>query len=120
MLTGDDLASVLPDKTPEERDLIAADVEALAAIYTPCLADLGAVQVAQFKAIVRRAVAYDVEAGGGAVTSRSLSAGPFSRAEQVDTRQRQAGMLFAPAQIDALRALCGGRRRRAFSVSMIP
>lgn len=128
IITGEDLASSLPGLTGPELEKAADDAEALAETYAPCLFDpafnpaapANVRKVARFKAIVRRAVAYDAEAGAGAVTSTSTTAGPFARNEQVDTTQKQSGMLFSPAQIDALRALCGGRGRRAFGVSMVP
>lgn len=129
IITGEDLASSLPGMTGPELEKAAEDAEALAETYAPCLFDpafdpaapVNARKVARFRAIVRRAVAYDAEAGSGAVTTTSVSApGGFSKNQSVDTKQKQAGMLFSPAQIDALKALCGGRGRRAFGVSMIP
>lgn len=129
ILVGDDLASSLPGLTGPELEKVADDAEALAESFAPCLFDpafdpgaaVNARKVARFKAIVRRAVAYDAEAGSGAVTTTSVSApGGFSKNQSVDTKQKQAGMLFSPAQVDALRALCGGRGRRVFGVSMMP
>ncbi|WP_010540380.1 hypothetical protein [Dietzia alimentaria] len=110
----DDLRSSLPGKTETEMQQIADEAEALAAAYAPCLfspafdaADpANAHRVASFKAILRRAVAYDSAAGSGAVTTTSVRADAFSKDQQIDTRQRQSGMLFSPLQIDALRALC--------------
>lgn len=128
IIDGGDLRSSLPGRSDAELEEIAADVEALAETYAPCLfvasfdpaTPVNARKVAQFKAIVRRAVAYDAEAGSGAVTTTSVSAaGGFSKNQSIDTTQKQAGMLFSPAQADALKALCG-RRLRAGGVSMVP
>lgn len=128
IIDGRDLRSSLPGRTDEELEEVANDVEALAETYAPCLflptfdpaLPTNARKVAQFKAIVRRAVAYDAEAGAGAVTTTAVSApGGFSKNQSVDTTQKQAGMLFSPAQIEALKALCG-RRARAGGVSMVP
>ena len=124
----DDLRPSLPGKTDEQLEAMAVEAEALAAAYAPCLfapgfdpADpVNARRVASAKAILRRAVVYDAEAGTGAVTSTSVRAGDFSKDHQVDTKQKQSGMLFSPMQADALRALCPPKIRPqgAYSVPL--
>lgn len=122
----EDLRSSLPGKTDEQIEQLADEAEALAAAYAPCLfsptfdaADpVNAQRVASFKAILRRAVAYDTAAGTGAVTSTSVRADAFSKDQQIDTRQRQSGMLFSPLQIEALRRLCPPKVRDLGSYSV--
>lgn len=121
-----DLRSSLPGRTDEELQQFADEAEALAAAYAPCMfaasfdaqAPANAQRVASFKAILRRAVSYDVAAGTGAVTTTSVRADAFSKDQQIDNRQRQSGMLFSPLQIDALRRLCPPKVRDLGSYSV--
>lgn len=122
----DDLRSSLPGKTDNELQQIADEAEALAAAYAPCLFaasfdpvdPVNAQRIASFKAILRRAVAYDTAAGHGAVTTTSVRADAFSKDQQIDNRQRQSGMLFSPMQVEALRKLCPPKVRDLGSYSV--
>ena len=103
-----DLAASLPDVDPVRLDEVIADAVAFARVYAPCIDSdafkANAAKVAALKAILRKAIVYDIEAGSGAVTQQT--AGPFS--QSVDTTQRASSTFFSKAQQDALRALCRG------------
>lgn len=126
IITVEDLRSSLPGRTDEEIQQFADEAEALAAAYAPCLfapgfdrsSPVNAHRVASLKAILRRAIAYDVAAGSGAVTTTSVRADAFSKDQQIDNRQRQSGMLFSPMQVEALRRLCPPKVRDLGSYSV--
>lgn len=96
------------------------DAEVYAAIAAPPLAhasQLTAVQRSQVRAILRRAVLRQADAGSGALSHET--AGPYSYT--LDTRRAHADAFLTDAEKDALRAVVGLRRStQAFTVDLLP
>src|SRR5690625_3786214 len=112
-------ANIAPDKA----QAMIEDVEAVAVLAAPCLADAEFREDEAYKgaakAILRQAVLRRNEAGTGAVSQ--AGAGPFQ--QTVDNRNPIRGLLW-PSEIAQLRDLCaqyrGESQDQAFTVSMIP
>lgn len=97
-----DLAASLPGLSPERASELCADANAEALLAAPCLATLtDATKLASAKAILRRAIRYEVESGGSVQTQTT---GPHS--VTVAPSARRAPRLLAPLQVADLRALC--------------
>lgn len=101
------------------------DAEASAVMVAPCLADpafmADPAMRAAVKAILRGAVLRWNDAGSGALSAHTQTAGPFSNAETYDTRQQRRGM-FWPSEIAQLQELCGrfaGSKAGAFTVDTL-
>ena len=103
------------------------DAEAMAALAAPCLSDpefqSDVPRVAAVKAILRGAILRWHEAGAGALSQKTQTAGPFNQSESFDTRQQRRGM-FWPSEITQLRDLCdafnGDTSSGVFSVDTVP
>ena len=121
ILTVDDFAAwdvAEPEKLPE----LVEDVLATAAIVAPCLTDPAFPYGRAARATLREAVLRRLDAGTGAVVTRSEGTGPFSRSETIDNRTRRA--ILSPSDIGDLQALCrafnGATRPRAGAVNLDP
>ena len=98
-------------------DAMIEAATAQAVIAAPCLdSELDEAQRAATKAILVAAIVRWDEAGTGAKTTVSETAGPFARSETLDTTGARRG-LFWPSEIKALQAICK-RSARPFSVDM--
>lgn len=78
-------------------------------------------QLAEAKLILLGTLKRWAEAGAGALTQHSQTAGPFNHSESYDTRQRTGYNLW-PSEITELQSLCNGQARsgRAFEVDTMP
>lgn len=102
------------------------DAEAMAALAAPCLSDStfqgDDARRAAVKAILRGAVLRWHEAGSGALTQKTQTAGPFNNSESYDTRQQRRGM-FWPSEITQLRDMCsafsGRSSGKAFAIDTV-
>jgi len=103
LLTVEDFRLSLPDTPDEELQILIEDAEALAALYAPCITSPTFKQTAAAKAIIRKAVIYDVKAQEEGNNIAKESTGPYSVDYATPTR---SGALFSKAQIEALKALC--------------
>lgn len=103
------------------------DAEAMAMLAAPCLSDPefqgDTTRVAAVKAILRGAVLRWNDAGSGALTQHSKTAGPFTNSESYDTR-RDRRVMFWPTEIAQLRDLCaafnGAGKSAAFTIDTAP
>lgn len=110
-----------------EADELAGIVDGLnakAERVAPCLTDTGPApsegQLAEAKLILLGTLKRWAEAGAGALTQRTQTAGPFNQSESYDTRQRTGYNLW-PSEISDLQGLCGGAASgRAFEVDTMP
>ncbi len=80
---------------------------AQAVLAAPCLSatDLTDVQKLAVKGILRTAILRWDEAGTGAKSSTSVTAGPFTQSETIDHSQERRGV-FWPSEIRALQSIC--------------
>lgn len=93
------------------------DAIALAIEAAPCLADPAFNKRGAVRAILRGALLRWIESGSGALSSVNETAGPFSTVQTFDTRQDRNSM-YRPAEINALRRLCGKSGFGAFAVDL--
>lgn len=114
-LTTDDL-ELFASIDDEKAEQMIADVEALAVLAAPCLAEtdeLSDAQTAAVKAVLRSAVLRWNEAGSGALQAQTV--GGIS--ESYDDRQTRRSM-FWPTEITQLQDICGGSSgSSAFSIT---
>lgn len=110
---------------PAKAEAMIEDAEAMAVLAAPCLSDPefqgDTAKVAAVKAILRGAILRWDDAGSGALSQHSQTAGPWTESESYDTRTPRRAM-FWPTEIAQLRDLCGnsGSSGRAFEVDTIP
>lgn len=103
----------------ELRDIVDG-LNAKALRVAPCLADSPtAEQSAEARLVLLGTLKRWTEAGAGALTQRSQTAGPFNQSESYDTRQRTGYNLW-PSEISELQAIClsGAENDGAFTVDM--
>lgn len=90
-------------------EAMITDTVAKAALVAPCILRPDFAEnewkMAALKAILRTAILRWADAGSGALSSYSVSAGPFSQSESFDNRQYRRAM-FWPTEIIDLRKLC--------------
>lgn len=99
---------------------IVAGLNAKAARVAPCLADSPTPeQEAEARLILLGTLKRWAEAGAGALTQRSQTAGPFTTSDSFDTRQRTGYNLW-PSEISDLQGVClsGNEDSGAFMVDM--
>ncbi|GAA3175791.1 hypothetical protein [Rhodococcus baikonurensis] len=98
----EDLRPYLPGLPDEELQRWIEDAVGIAAQLAPCIERASFAHRAALKAILRSAIRYNASTGNGGVTQ--MSAGPFQ--QTIDARQAQSGILFSPAQVRQLEAMC--------------
>lgn len=104
---------------------IVAGLNAKAERVAPCLTGTDPApsesQLAEAKLILLGTLKRWAEAGAGALTQHSQTAGPFTTSDSYDTRQRTGYNLW-PTEIAQLQDLCGasGGSGRAFEVDTMP
>ena len=99
---------------------IVEGLNAKALRVAPCLADSPtAEQSAEARLVLLGTLKRWAEAGAGALTQRSQTAGPFTASDSLDTRQRTGYNLW-PSEISELQAIClsGSGNDGAFTVDM--
>lgn len=119
----DDLPRPVVDAfEPGELDRIVAGLNAKALRVAPCLLDDPTPeQLAEAGLILLGTIKRWAEAGAGALTQKSRTAGPFTDSESYDTRQRTGYNLW-PSEITDLQNICiaGSDSGGAFMVDMTP
>lgn len=107
------------DLSPTTKDAFEGDelvgilegLNAKAARVAPCLSSTdpapSAAQLAEAKLLLLGTVKRWADAGAGALTQKSQTAGPFNTSESYDTRQRTGYNLW-PSEITDLQAICAG------------
>lgn len=103
LLTVEEIRASLPDTPDEELEILIEDAEAIAALYAPCITSPVFKQRAAAKAIIRKAIVYDVKAqeeGNNVVRERT---GPYDVEYRTPTR---SGAFYSKQQVEALKALC--------------
>ena len=102
-------------------DLIT-DALAQARIIAPCIDDDEFPYHEAARATLREAVLRRLDAGTGAVTTRTEGVGPFQRTETIDNRSRR--VILQPVDITDLQRLCakflGDPMPRAGAVNLDP
>lgn len=88
------------------------DATALAVLAAPCIDDIGFVNLAAVKAILRGAILRWNDAGSGVLLSET--AGPFG--QTLDTRVPRKS-LFWPSEIEQLQSLCSTGNSYTLSVA---
>lgn len=99
---------------------ILAGLNAKALRVAPCLSDDPTPeQIAEARLLLLGTLKRWAEAGAGALTQRSQTAGPFNQSESYDTRQRTGYNLW-PSEISELQSIClsGSGDDGAFMVDM--
>lgn len=118
----DDLPAAI--QSNELVDAMVAAANAKAARIAPCLVSTdpapSAELLAEAKLVLIGAVQRWTDAGSGALSQRTQTAGPYSNTETIDTRQRTGYNLW-PSEITQLQDLCkSGGTASAFSVDTAP
>lgn len=109
----------------DELQRIVDGLNAKAERVAPCLSATdpapSAGQLAEAKLILLGTLKRWAEAGAGALTQRSQTAGPYNQSESFDTRQRTGYNLW-PSEITQLLDVCGngGPSGRAFEIDTMP
>ena len=103
LLTVEDIRSSLPDTPDEELEILIEDAEAIAALYAPCITSPVFKQKAAAKAIIRKAIIYDVQSQEEGSNVAKETTGPYSVDYRTPTR---SGTFYSKAQVEALKALC--------------
>lgn len=103
LLNVEDLQVSLPDVPSDELQQMITDAEAIAAIHAPCITNPTFKHKAAAKAIIRKAIIYDVNAQEEGNNVSKQSTGPHAIEYKTATRN---GAFYSKSQIDALKALC--------------
>ncbi|MDV8066393.1 hypothetical protein R4P64_07740 [Rhodococcus sp. IEGM 1366] len=101
-ITIEDLRPYLPGRPDTDLQDYIDDALGIAIQIAPCIERPSFAHRAALKGILRSAIRYNASAGNGSVTQ--TSSGPFQKT--TDTRQAQSGILFSPAQVERLEAMC--------------
>ena len=123
-ITPEDLAA-FADIDSAKAEAMIEDAEAMAGLAAPCLSDsefaADPTYRAAVRAVLRGAVLRWHEAGSGALSQKTQTAGPFNQSESYDTRTQRRAM-FWPSEVAQLRDLCaafnGDTGGEAFMVDM--
>lgn len=122
IITADDL----PEKVrsalePQVLAAMLAGANARAARVAPCLLDSeDEAALAEARLILLGAIQRWAEAGSGAFTQQSQTAGPFTQSTSFDNRQRHGFNLW-PSEIEQLQGLCDrSDQGKAFTVDTAP
>ena len=118
--TGDLPQKVVDAFEGEELRDIVDGLNAKALRVAPCLADEPTPeQTAEAKMVLLGTLKRWAEAGAGALTQHTQTAGPFNRSESYDTRQRTGYNLW-PSEVTELQSICasGTGDDGAFMVDM--
>lgn len=112
-----DLPQIVVDAfEPGELQSIVDGLNAKALRAAPCLLDDPTPeQVSEARLTLLGTIKRWAEAGAGALTQRSRTAGPFSDSESYDTRQRTGYNLW-PSEIAELQSICQTEGGDAFTV----
>ncbi|MFF5793684.1 hypothetical protein ACFY5D_16685 [Paeniglutamicibacter sp. NPDC012692] len=117
----EDLQAFDPDISEAKAAIMVKDAIARAKQLAPFLAsdDLDQPSADAASGVIRRAVLRWNDAGTGAITQESQSAGNFSQSKSIDNRETSK-VLFFPSEVDELRALgpVKPRKGKAFSIDM--
>lgn len=114
--TSDLPQSVADAFEPAELQSIVDGLNAKALRAAPCLADdPRPEQLAEARLTLLGTIKRWAEAGAGALTQKSRTAGPFTDSESYDTRQRTGYNLW-PSEVTDLQNICGSEGGAAFSV----
>ena len=103
LLTVEDIRPSLPDTPDEELETLIEDAEAIAALYAPCITSPVFKQKAAARAIIRKAIVYDVQSQEEGNNVARETTGPYGVEYRTPTR---SGTFFSKQQIEALKALC--------------
>jgi hypothetical protein len=106
-LAPSDLTLFVDNLSEEQAEVMIADVTARAARVAPCIIDTDFEYAEAAKAILRAVLLRWAEQGNAALTSRSVTKGPFAESETYDSRQQRRGA-FWPSEIEDLQELCRG------------
>jgi hypothetical protein len=101
LLTVEEMTGYLPGLTPEEVAQLIVDAEAIASVYAPCIKHPAFRHKDAARAIIRKAIVYDVESQNA--NRQSVTTGPYTVSNFAPTR---SGTFYSPSQIEALRTLC--------------
>lgn len=115
LLTVDDLQASLPEESPEKLQELIDDAESIAAIYAPCITSPTFKYKAAAKAIIRKAIVYDVNAQEEGNNVAKQATGPHSVEYKTATR---SGTFYSKQQIEALQRLCGSVQPGMHSVQL--
>lgn len=115
LLNVEDLQEDFPDESPEKLQQWITDAEAIAAIYAPCITSPTFKYKDAAKAIVRKAIKYDVESQEEGNNVARQATGPHSVEYRTPTR---SGTFYSKAQIDALQRLCVVAQPGMYSVQL--
>lgn len=117
----EDLLPFAPDISEAKAQAMIEDVTARAKRLAPCLRDpdLDADTVAAAKAILRDVILRWNDQGSGAITHRTVQAGPYQTSETTDASRTKPR--FWPSEIKELQDLCRevtSQKGKAFSIDL--
>lgn len=121
LITREDLLPFAPDISEAKATAMIEDVTARAQRIAPCLGDpeLDADKRAAAKAVLRDVILRWNDQGSGAITHRTVQAGPFQQSETTDSSRSKPR--FWPSEIKELQDLCRehtSQKGKAFSIDL--
>lgn len=105
ILSTTDVAGFTPGMSDEERQALIDGALAIAGVYAPCLRQetLAPHVEAAAKAIIVKAIKYDLQAEEAGPTRNTEQIGPYG----VTNFTPRSSTFYSPQQIELLRSLCG-------------
>lgn len=113
LLTIEEIQQALPELSDEEATNLITDVEAVAAVYAPCITSPTFPYKAAAKAIIKKAIVYDVESKEDHVKREVM--GPF---QTEYTTHSRSGTFFSKSQIETLQSLCASATPGMYSIGV--
>lgn len=99
----EEIKAELPNLTDEQITVLIRDVEAVAAIHAPCITSPAFPYKDAARAVIKKAIVYEVKSQEEANNVRRESMGPYTTEYAAPTR---SGSYFSKSQIETLTRLC--------------
>lgn len=115
LLNVEDLQAQLPDVPTDELQNLITDAESIAAVYAPCITSPTFKHKNAAKAIIKKAIIYDVEAQEDDSNVARQVTGPHQVEYRTPTR---SGTFYSKAQIEALARLCAVAQPGMYSIQL--
>lgn len=110
LLTVEDLAIALPNVPNDRLQELIVDAEAIAAVYAPCITSPTFKYKSAAKAIIKKAIVYEIESAEDSNNVARQATGPHSVEYKTPTR---SGAYYSKSQIETLQRLCATARAGA-------
>lgn len=113
LITVEEIQQSLPELSDEQALSLITDVEAVAAVHAPCITSPTFPYKAAAKAIIKKAIEYDVLSKEDHVKREVM--GPYQTEYQTHSR---SGAYFSKSQIEMLKSLCASATPGMYSIGV--